>query len=80
MLLEEDAIKLYREHIETIDDPKIKRLLKRILSDEESHHSEFDHFVDKAGKEGANDLRSTRTDKVTQTINWSIQHEYTVIL
>ena len=35
VLLEEDAINLYREHIQSIDDPKIKRLLQRILSDEE---------------------------------------------
>ena len=37
VLLEEDGMNLYREHIKSIDDPKIKRLLQRILSDEESH-------------------------------------------
>ncbi len=80
VLLEEDGINLYREHIKAIDDPKIKRLLKRVLSDEESHHGDFQHFVGKAGKEGAKDLRGTRTDSVTQTLNWGIEHEYTVIL
>jgi bacterioferritin len=80
VLLEEDGINLYREHIESVDDPKIKRLLKRILSDEESHHGDFQHFVDKAQKEGAKDLRGTRTDRVAQTLNWGIEHEYTVIL
>jgi len=80
VLLEEDAIKQYREHIEAVDDPKIKRLLKRILSDEESHRGDFEHFVDKAGKEGAKDLRGARSDRVVEMLNWAIEHEYTVIL
>ena len=80
VLQEEGGINLYREHIKSVDDPKIKRLLKRILSDEESHHGDFQHFVDKAQKEGAKDLRGTRIDRVAQTLNWGIEHEYTVIL
>jgi len=80
VLLEEDAVNLYREHIEAVDDPKIKRLLKRILSDEEAHHGKFQHFVGKAEKEGAKDLRGSRHDRVTQILDWGIEHEYTVIL
>lgn len=80
VLLEEDGINQYREHIKSIDNPKIKRLLQRILSDEESHHGDFQHFVDKAQKEGAKDVRGSRMDKVVQTLNWGIEHEYTVIL
>jgi len=71
---------MYKEHIKAIGDRKIKRLLKRILSDEESHHGDFAHFVDKAKKEGAKDLRGDRKDKVAQILNWGIEHEYTVIL
>ena len=80
VLQEEDAISLYQEHIGVIDDPKIKRLLKRILSDEESHRGDFQHFVSKAIKEGARDLRGDRSDDITRTLNWGIEHEYTVIL
>jgi bacterioferritin len=80
VLLEDDAIKLYKEHIKAIDDPKIKRLLKRILSDEESHRGDFEHFVDKARKEGATDQRGDKEDEVTKVLNWGIEHEYTVIL
>ena len=80
VLLEEDGMNLYREHIKTIDDPEIKRLLQRILSDEESHHGDFQHFVDKAQRKGAKDVRGSRQDKVTQLLNWGIEHEYTVIL
>ena len=71
---------LYRKHIQSVDDPRIKRLLQRILSDEASHHGDFKHFVDKAQKEGTKDVRGGRTDKVIQTLNWGIEHEYTVIL
>jgi len=80
VLLEDDAIKLYKEHIKAIDDPKIKRLLKRILSDEESHHGDFEHFVDKSKKEEAEDIRGSRQDETTKVLNWGIEHEYTVIL
>jgi bacterioferritin len=78
--LEEGAVAQYKEHIKAIDDLKIKRLLERILSDEESHHGEFEHFVDKAQKEGGKDIRGARQDKVTRFLNWAIEHEYTVIL
>ncbi len=80
VLLEEDAITTYKEHIKLIDDPKIKRLLQRILSDEESHHGNFAHFIQKSNKKGAKDLRGTRKDKVTDIFNWGVEHEYTVIL
>jgi len=80
VFLEEDGIALYEEHIKTIGNPKVKRLLKRILSDEKSHRGDFEHFVTKAQKEGAKDLRGSRQDKVAQTLNWGIEHEYTVIL
>ena len=79
-LLEEDAIRNYKEHIRMIDDPKIKRLLERILSDEESHHGDFVHFIDKSKREGMTDQRGTRQDDTTKMINWGIEHEYTVIL
>jgi bacterioferritin len=80
VLLEEDAIGPYREQIKIVDDPKIKRLLGRILSDEEAHHAQFEHFVDKVKREGLKDERGTRKDKVIDVLNWGIEHEYTVIL
>ena len=80
VILEEGAIKQYQEHISLIDDPRIKRLLQRILSDEEAHHGSFSHFVEKAKREGAKDIRGERQDKATKTLNWGIEHEYTVIL
>jgi len=78
--LEKGAIDQYKEHIKLIDDPKVKRTLKRILSDEQSHHGDFVHFVDKSKREGAKDLRGKKQDKVTKILDWGIEHEYTVIL
>jgi bacterioferritin len=80
VLQEKDGIALYEEHIKAIGDPKIRRLLQRIFSDEKSHRGDFEHFVTKAQKEGAKDLRGSRQDKVAQVLNWGIEHEYTVIL
>jgi bacterioferritin len=77
---EEEGIALYEEHIKAIDDPKIKRLLERILSDEKSHRGDFEHFVDKAKREKAGDIRGSLQDKVTKILDWGIEHEYTVIL
>ena len=80
VLLEEGAINQYKEDIKLVDDPKLKRLLKRILSDEEAHRDSFKHLVGKTRKEGAKDVRGSRQDRTTQTLNWGIEHEYTVIL
>jgi len=80
VLLEEGAISHYKEHINLIDDPRIKRLLQRILSDEEAHHGNFQHFVEKAQRDGAKDIRGNRQDDVAKVLNWGVEHEYTVIL
>ena len=78
--LEDGAIETYKQHIQMIDNPKIKRLLKRILADEQSHRGDFAHFVDKARKESLRDVRGKRKDGVTRMLDWGIAHEYTVIL
>jgi len=78
--LEQGAIDQYKAHIKLIDDPKVKRILRRILFDEQSHHGDFVHFVDKSKREGAKDLRGKKQDRVTKILDWGIEHEYTVIL
>ena len=77
---EEDAIAMYKDHIKAIGDPKIKRLLKRILSDEMAHRGKFVHFVDKVKREKTKDLRGPKKDRVAEILNWGIEHEYTVII
>jgi bacterioferritin len=78
--LEEDAIAHYEDHIRRIDDPKVQRLLKRILADENAHHGEFAHFVDKSRREGLTDHRGPKTDDTAKFLNWGVNHEYTVVL
>jgi bacterioferritin len=80
VLQEEEGIAQYEEHIKSIADPKIKRLLERILSDERAHKAKFEHFVEKADKKGMKDIRGTREDKTAKVLNWGIEHEYTVVL
>ncbi len=80
VLLEEGAIAQYKEHIKLSSDPQIVRLLERILSDEESHRGDFAHFVEKARREGVEDIRGSHSDDVIELLNWGIEHEYTVIL
>ncbi len=80
VLAEEDAIKMYRDHIGLIKDSRIKRLLERILSDEMSHHGDFVGFAKEAADEKMKDLRGMRNDKVTRVLDWGIEHEYTVII
>lgn len=78
--LEQGAIKSYTAHIAIIDDPTIQRLLKRILADEKAHHGKFEHFVEKAVRERLKDVRRDRKDDTTKTLDWGIEHEYTVVL
>jgi bacterioferritin len=78
--LEHGAIESYEKHIKNIDNPTIRRLLKRILSDEQSHRDKFKHFIDKAKKEGLKDVRGNRNDSTAKTLDQGIGHEYTVVL
>jgi bacterioferritin len=80
VFLEEGAIKQYTGHIRLIDDPKIKRLLSRILADEKAHREKFVHFIDKTKEAGVKDKRGVRRDGLAKTINWGIGNEYTAIL
>ena len=80
VMAEEDAIKMYQEHIKAINIAHIRLLLERILSDEKSHHGDFKSFAGKADREGMKDLRGERKDKVARVLNWGIEHEYTVVL
>jgi bacterioferritin len=83
--LEQDAIDLYEEHIKAIEDPKIKRLLRRIVSDEASHRGDFEHFVEKSKKEAMEpiaplEVGGGKPTKLGDMLNWGVRHEYTVVL
>jgi bacterioferritin len=44
--LEKDAINQYQEHIDAIEDPKIKKLLTKIRLEEEEHLQEFKELLE----------------------------------
>jgi len=83
--LERDAIAMYDQHIAAIDDPKIKRLLRRIVSDESSHRHAFEHLVEKSKKKGMEPIApleapAGKPSGLADMLNWGVRHEYTVIL
>ncbi len=81
---EERAIAQYRQHIAAIDDPKIKRLLQRILADEEAHREIFVDLGAELRAEGA--ATATESEgggapaRVLDVLQQGVRHEYTVIL
>ena len=87
VLAEERAITQYKAHIAAIDDEKIKRLLRRILSDEESHRDDFTDLAEALAEEGAEasgplEARSAEgaPERVLDILQTGVRHEYTVIL
>lgn len=44
--LEEGAIKQYQEHIDVIDNPKVKKLLNKIRMEEEEHLEKFKEMIE----------------------------------
>ena len=84
---EQDAIDLYRTHLEAIQDEKIRLLLERIISDEEAHKAQFSHFIEKLQAEGVAEeevalgqLPLEEKQRTLDILNAGVRHEYTVIL
>ena len=82
---EEEAIAAYEQHVAAIDDPKIKRLLQRIIHDEKAHREDFLKFAGKvaamAGEGGEPAANAPPPDPaVVEILDEGIKHEYTVIL
>ncbi|MBC7260062.1 MAG: ferritin-like domain-containing protein [Chloroflexi bacterium] len=81
---EDDAIALYEQHIAAIDDPKLKRLLERIVSDEKAHREDFVKFADEVAALAAEtppEAQAASPDPVAlDVLDKGVRHEYTVIL
>jgi len=84
--LEQVAVEQYRAHIEAIDDPKIRRLLARILHDELAHKEQFLDLAKEAAEEaeaaaeGEGAVPAAPPERLVEILNQGIRHEYTVIL
>ncbi len=86
---EERAIAQYKEHIAAIDidndNPRVVRLLKRILSDEMAHKEAFSGLAEELAEEAAKAEKAaqqgeTISPRVFEILNQGVRHEYTVIL
>ena len=86
ILAEERAIAQYKEHIAAIDEPRVVRLLERILSDEEAHRKQFADLADELAEETATKAEEPASEaevappRLLEILNQGVQHEYTVIL
>ena len=88
VLAERDAIALYEKHLRLIDDPKIVRILRRIVSDEHSHEGDFVKFVGKLQAlepSGGGELPPEQPpappdSRLVEILNTGVRHEYTVVL
>lgn len=77
---EEEAVAMYERYIKEIRDSRIRRLLRRILSDEKAHHDQFAHLMEESGEEGLKDMRDFRQDRVAQILELGIAYEYAAVL
>jgi bacterioferritin len=84
---EDRAIAQYEDHIAAIDDPKIKRLLGRILSDERAHREDFVGIAAELEQEGATAAGPLEARpatgvpaEVVDALQTGVKHEYSVIL
>ncbi len=83
---EQEAIALYKKHISLIDDPKVVRVLKRILSDEQAHEQDFTKLMEEVKAEMPSpDVPATEPApapdaRLVEILNQGVRHEYTVIL
>lgn len=81
---EEDAIAAYEQHRDAIDDPKIKALIERILTDERAHLELFHSLNEKATAEtetAAMEAAPEALDaEAASVLDYATRHEYTVVL
>jgi len=84
--LEQHAIDQYRDHIERIDDPKVRRLLSRILHDELVHQGQFEGLAEELKgapevKQGEEKVVSRGpSTRLAEILNQGVRHEYAVIV
>lgn len=87
IVAEEEAIALYRRHLALIENPEVRLLLERIISDEEAHRAQFADLAEELAAEGHPAVGAIRSEqakagpsRALEILLQGIQHEYTVIL
>jgi len=85
--LEQVAIDQYREHIEAIPDEGIRRMLARIVHDEQVHKAQFadlrseaQAWIESLPESDAPPTPKGPPRRLVDILNQGIRHEYTVVL
>ncbi|MFN7065742.1 MAG: ferritin-like domain-containing protein [Aquificaceae bacterium] len=79
---EEEAIRIYTKQLEVVKDDSIKKLLERVIKDEENHKIEFSELMEKT-KEGMVCIpeEGKRADQKTiEVLNKFLKEEYQTII
>ncbi len=82
VLAEEMAIEIYTKQLEIVKDDSVKRLLERVIKDENTHRFEFSELRDKV-KEGMvcyQEERQGIDQKTLEVLNKFLQEEYASII
>ncbi|WP_029552302.1 ferritin-like domain-containing protein [Thermocrinis jamiesonii] len=82
VLAEEMAIEIYTKQLDVVKDDSVKRLLERVIKDENTHKFEFSELRDKV-KEGMicyQEERQKVDQKTLEVLNKFLQEEYASII
>lgn len=82
VMAEEEAIKVYSQQLELVKDDSVKRLLERVIRDEEDHRVEFSELVEKVREEQVCvQTEGQKPDtKTIQLLNKFLREEYQTII
>ena len=79
---EEEAIRIYSQQLEMVKDDSVKRLLERVIKDEEDHKLEFSELMEKV-KEGlvcVSMEEQSADQKTLEVLNKFLKEEYQTII
>ncbi|ADC89863.1 hypothetical protein Thal_1231 [Thermocrinis albus DSM 14484] len=76
------AIEIYSRQLELVKDDSVKRLLERVIKDEEDHQVEFSQLLEQIKKNSPEEERPTtqQDPEVVQLLNRFLKEEYGTIL
>ncbi|MFN3947051.1 MAG: ferritin-like domain-containing protein [Aquificaceae bacterium] len=81
VMAEEDAIKIYTSQLNMVKDDSVKRLLERVIKDEEDHRIEFSELVKKVKESVIYIEEEKKADpKTVEILNKFLKEEYQTII
>lgn len=81
VMAEEDAIKIYTSQLNMVKDDSVKRLLERVIKDEEDHRIEFSELVKKVKESVIYIEEEKKADpKTVEILNKFLKEEYQSII